>query len=83
MMAEQSEAIEEAMWTALKTLEEQVSISRKMAEQARKNGRVRIAQRFEERQHEAEKRVNLLVTALQKSEVSLPVVEEDAQESEL
>jgi two-component system chemotaxis response regulator CheB len=80
MMAEQSESIEEAMWAALKTLEEQVSISRRMAEQSRKNGRAWMAQRFEERQHEAEKRVNLLVTALQKSEVTLPIVEEDVME---
>ena len=38
MMAEQSDAIEEAMWVALKTLEEQASISRKMAEESRRAG---------------------------------------------
>ncbi len=80
MMAEQSEAIEEAMWAALKTLEEQVSISRRMAEQARKNGHEWMVQRFEERQQEAEKRVKLLVAALQKSEPPLPVTEIDALE---
>ncbi len=77
MMAEQSDAIEEAMWTALKVLEEQASISRKMAEQARRNGRQWMAQRFEERQKEAEKRVDLLVTALKKSETAIPTIEED------
>jgi len=77
MMAEQSDAIEEAMWTALKVLEEQASISRKMAEQARQNGRTWMARRFEERQHEAEKRVDLLVSALQKSETVISTVEDD------
>ncbi len=77
MMAEQSDAIEEAMWTALKVLEEQVSISRKMAVQSRQNGRMRMAQRFEERQREAEKRVDLLVSALRKSETTIPDAQED------
>ncbi len=77
MMAEQSDAIEEAMWTALKTLEEQASISRKMAEQARRDGYTLMAQRFEERQKQAEKRVDLLVSALQKSETAIPVAQED------
>jgi len=77
MMAEQSEAIEEAMWAALKTLEEQVSISRKLAVQAHRNGHTMVAQRFEERQRQAEKRVDLLMTALQKSENPLPNVLED------
>ncbi len=77
MMAEQSDAIEEAMWTALKTLEEQVSISRKMAEQSRKDGRFLMAHRFEERQKQAEKRVDLLMSALQKNEPAIPIPQED------
>lgn len=77
MMDEQSDAVEEAMWTALKVLEEQVSISRKMAAHARQNGRAWMAQRFEARQKEAEKRVDLLVAALRKSETVIPTVQED------
>ena len=81
MMAEQSEAIEEAMWMALKVLEEQVSISRKMAVQSRQSGHLWMAQRFEERQKHAEKRVDLLISALRKSETTIPVSqEEDAQQ---
>lgn len=80
MMAEQSEAVEEAMWTALKVLEEQASISHRMAERARQTGRAWMAQRFEERQQEAEKRVNLLVVALQKSESPLPIIEDIQEE---
>lgn len=79
MMAEQSDAIEEAMWTALKVLEEQASISRKMADQSRQNGHLLMAQRFEERQKQAEKRVDLLIAALQKGETAIP----DAQEDEV
>lgn len=77
MMAEQSDAIEEAMWAALKTLEEQASISRKMAEQSRRDGHVLMARRFEERQKQAEKRIDLLVSALQKSETAIPIPQED------
>ena len=78
MMAEQSDAIEEAMWAALKTLEEQVSISRNIAEQSRRNGHFLMAQRFEERQKQAEKRVDLLVSALQKSETAIPTLQENS-----
>ena len=77
MMAEQSDAIEEAMWVALKVLEEQVSISRKMADQSRQNGHSLMARRFEERQKQAEKRVDLLMSALQKSETAIPNEQED------
>ncbi len=77
MMAEQSDAIEEAMWAALKTLEEQASISRKMAEQSRRNGHTLMARRFEERQKQAEKRIDLLMSALQKSETAIPIPQED------
>ncbi len=77
MMAEQSDAIEEAMWAALKTLEEQASISRNMAKEARRAGHFLMAQRFEERQKQAEKRVDLLVSALQKSETAIPTIQED------
>jgi two-component system chemotaxis response regulator CheB len=76
MMEEQSDSIEEAMWAALKTLEEQVSISRKMAEQARQNGRISLAKRFEDRQKQAEKRVDLLVAVLRKSETEIPLEED-------
>jgi len=82
MMAEQSESIEEAMWAALKTLEEQASISHTMAEQARKNGRLVIAKRFEERQRQAEKRVELLVAALKKSEAAIPAAQQDDTQQE-
>ena len=81
MMAEQSEAIEEAMWAALKTLEEQVSISRKMAEQSRRNGQKLMAHKFEERQKQAEKRVDLLMSALQKSETAIPLEDDARQEN--
>ena len=82
MMAEQSYSIEEAMWAALKTLEEQVSISRAMATRSYKNGRPLVAKRFEERQKQAEKRVELLVSALQKSETPIPVIQEEDMQQE-
>ena len=81
MMAEQSDAIEEAMWV-VKVLEEQVSISRKMADQSRQNGHLLMARRFEERQKQAEKRVDLLMNALQKSETAIPNEQEDEDQQD-
>ncbi|HLG62183.1 MAG TPA: hypothetical protein VKY19_09645 [Ktedonosporobacter sp.] len=43
MLAEQSEALEKSLWAALKPFDEKVSLSRRMAEQARKSGREWLA----------------------------------------
>lgn len=60
VLAEQTELLEKSLWVALKTLDEKVSLSRRMAEQARKNGRTWLAQRFEEQLQEAEQHAVLL-----------------------
>jgi two-component system chemotaxis response regulator CheB len=54
LQAEQSRAVEEALWTALKTLEESMSLSQRMERQAHTHGRDWLAQRFEVKRHEAE-----------------------------
>lgn len=65
MFAEQADAIEEALWVALKTLSENAELARRMAAQARKNGHQWLTRRFEDRVKEAEHRVNLLKNALE------------------
>jgi two-component system chemotaxis response regulator CheB len=59
-LAGQSEVLEEALWVALKTLEEQVSLSRRLERQARDRGHNRIAARFDERVQDAEQRIALI-----------------------
>ncbi|HEU5226534.1 MAG TPA: chemotaxis protein CheB [Ktedonobacteraceae bacterium] len=53
-LAEQAEVLEKSLWVALKTLDEKVSLSRRMAEQARTNGREWLVRRFEAQLQEAE-----------------------------
>jgi two-component system chemotaxis response regulator CheB len=54
LQAEQSQAVEEALWSALKTLEESMSLSQRMAQQAHSKGHKWLAHRFEEKWQEAE-----------------------------
>ena len=54
ILAGQTEAVEEALWTALKTLEESASFSRRLANEARNGGKDWLAKRFSERVLEAE-----------------------------
>lgn len=60
VLAEQSEELERALWVALKTLEEKVSLSRRMAQQAHSHGREWLARNFEEKLREAEEHATLL-----------------------
>jgi two-component system chemotaxis response regulator CheB len=48
LLAAQGSALERALWTALRTLEEKTSLSLRMAEDARGRGSARIAERYEE-----------------------------------
>jgi two-component system chemotaxis response regulator CheB len=57
VLAEQSEALEMALWTALNTLEESISLNKRMAQQARERGQSWLADRFDGKRHEAEQRV--------------------------
>lgn len=44
MLAEQSEAVDKALWNALKTLEEKVSLSRRLVKQAEERGKHQLVQ---------------------------------------
>lgn len=67
VLAEQTEAVEEALWTALKTLEESASFSRRLANEARNEGRDWLAKRFGERGQESEKHAAVIRQVLAKS----------------
>lgn len=68
MMAEQSEALETALWVALKTLQESADISQRLAQQSRMSGQNRVAKHFDAKLQEEEQRIMLIKRALMKSE---------------
>lgn len=76
MFSAQSEEIEDALWSALKTLEENASLSRRMADQARKRGQDWLARTFDEKIHESEQRSAAICQVLQK-EVLIDTTEDN------
>lgn len=60
VLAEQNSKMEQALWVALKTLDEQVSLSRRLAAQAKRKGHHWLAQHFAEKEQEATKHAALL-----------------------
>jgi two-component system chemotaxis response regulator CheB len=64
LLAEQSEALEEALWVALRALEESASLSTRMAQRAQERGSQRSAQQFEEQAAAAYERAEIVRRAL-------------------
>ncbi|MBD2740086.1 chemotaxis protein CheB [Coleofasciculus sp. FACHB-1120] len=54
LLAEQSEALETALWNAFRALEERAALSRRMHQGARDRNQIRSAARFQEQAHEAQ-----------------------------
>ncbi len=54
IVAAQTEQIEEALWAALKTLEESASLSQRLMKKAHQNGQEWLARNFEEKLQDAE-----------------------------
>jgi two-component system, chemotaxis family, protein-glutamate methylesterase/glutaminase len=69
VLAEQSEVVEGALWAALKTLEETVSLSSHMARQAHGRGQDWLARRFAEKVREAEQHAKVIRELLLKGEM--------------
>jgi two-component system chemotaxis response regulator CheB len=60
LLTQQSEALEAALWVALRTLEERAAMAIRLAEPARRRGHVITATRFEEQAQEAEQAAGLV-----------------------
>lgn len=74
MLSAQSEVLEEALWTAAKTLEESARLSKRLARAERARGHDWLAQRFEEKERDARERVETIRRFLLKSDTSeIPV----------
>jgi two-component system chemotaxis response regulator CheB len=75
MLSAQSEVLEEALWTAVKTLEESARLSKRLALSERARGHDWLAKRFEEREREARGRVETIRRFLLKTDTSEVPVE--------
>jgi two-component system, chemotaxis family, protein-glutamate methylesterase/glutaminase len=60
LLTQQSEALEAALWVALRSLEERAALARRLAEPARRRGHAITATRFEEQAAEAEQAARLV-----------------------
>jgi two-component system chemotaxis response regulator CheB len=60
LLSEQSTAMEAALWTALRALEERASLSRGMAERMDRRGHSRLAVRYREEEAETQDRAELI-----------------------
>jgi two-component system chemotaxis response regulator CheB len=60
LLTQQSEALEAALWVALRSLEERAALARRLAEPARQRGHTITATRFEEQADEAQQAARLV-----------------------
>jgi two-component system chemotaxis response regulator CheB len=60
LLTQQSEALEGALWVALRSLEERAALARKLAEPARRRGHRITASRFQEQAQEAQQAARLV-----------------------
>jgi len=64
LLSEQSEALEEALWIALRALEESSALTARLADKARDRQHFKSAERFDEQSQDAQKRANVIREAL-------------------
>jgi two-component system chemotaxis response regulator CheB len=70
VLAEQSEALETALYVALNTLEESANLSRRMLGRARERNQTLLAERLEKKVREAESRAEVIRQVLMKDETT-------------
>lgn len=69
LLAHQSEQLEDALWVALRALEESSALAERMAKRARERNHATSAERFEEQSRDAQNRAALLRDVLLKGEL--------------
>jgi len=79
MLGAQSEVLEEALWTALKTLEESARLASRLGDTERRRGHEWMAARFEEREREARERAETIRRFLTRDETLPSAGEETTQ----
>ena len=76
----QSEMLEQALWSAVRALEEQMMLARRIGERARKNNQTRTAMAFDKRAREAEEHTSVLRQLLlqrEKGDIGEPILTSD------
>jgi two-component system chemotaxis response regulator CheB len=71
VLAEQDDTVEQALWVALKTLEESASLLRQMAERAQQNGHSWLQSRLEELLSQKERNAAVLRHVLEDSHIKV------------
>jgi two-component system chemotaxis response regulator CheB len=79
MFAGQSESVESALWVALKNLQENADLTRRLVHNARTHGHLVLTQRYETKLREVNKRIEIIANVLRNSnQDESPIVEMDA-----
>jgi len=74
LMAQQSESLEEALWSALRALEERADLARRMAKGSHEHNRSLAAQRFKQQAEDATQRATIIRQVLSRGE-AVPTAE--------
>ena len=82
MLGAQGERLEEALWTALKTLEETATLSRRLASRERDSGHLWMMKRFEDRANDAMERAEVIRGVLSGVSDTVPVETQAQPENE-
>jgi two-component system chemotaxis response regulator CheB len=82
IQAEQSDALEEALWSSLKTLEESASLSHRMMKLAQQRGQDWLVRTYEKKLQDAKHRAIVIKQVLMKSEIT-PAIEGQASQDAL
>lgn len=67
LLADQTEAVERALWAAIRSMEEQAEFSDRLAGSSRNKQRTRLAKRFAEKADANRENANILRDLLQKT----------------
>ena len=78
LLAEQSDALESALWAALRVLEESAALSMTIGERLRNRGRSESANRFLTQADESRRRAHIIRTALRATRTTDPTVNSEA-----
>ncbi|MBV8544615.1 MAG: chemotaxis protein CheB [Acidobacteria bacterium] len=78
-LAAQGDKLEEALWGAMKTLEETARLSKRLGAAERQRGREWMAARFEQRENESRERADIIRRFLASDDSTVPLATGDAE----
>jgi two-component system chemotaxis response regulator CheB len=81
LLAEQSKALERALWSAYRALKESAALSRRLTERARERDQYFAIPRFAEQAQDAEERAELIRQALLRGEIGAGMDPADANDT--